>query len=66
MPHEWANSCIELSSNNAAATSVTATFTFHHETALTSGLLEITFPTGFTPNSAGAAAASGYTASASG
>jgi hypothetical protein len=45
---------------------VTATFTFHHETALTSGLLEITFPTGFTPNGAGAAAASGYTASASG
>jgi len=45
--NSWVNNPIELSENNAGATSVTVTFTFSVTQAVTNGYLAITFPAGF-------------------
>jgi hypothetical protein len=63
---KWVNNCIELSQNNLSVASVSATFNFNAETAITAGVAEITFPTGFTVSGAGVTAPTGATSTVSG
>jgi hypothetical protein len=63
---KWFNNCIELSQNNLSVTGVSAHFNFNAETALSAGVAEITFPTGFTVSAATVTAPTGATRTISG